>query len=78
MNRDGKNKGNSLIIINVYHEQDSRVARSQNRFTDYLSIGDLFVSFLWEDVGRNTSSPLLFSFGWEQPKEFLVIVARFN
>ena len=43
MNQDGKNKGKSLIIINVYHEQDSRVARSQNRFTDYLSIGDLFV-----------------------------------
>lgn len=42
MNRDGKNKGNSLIIINVYHEQDIRVARSRNRFTDYLSIGDLF------------------------------------
>ena len=42
MNQDGKNKGNSLIIINVYHEQDGRVARSQNRFTDYLSIRDFF------------------------------------
>ena len=38
MNQDGKNKGNSLIIINVYHKQDSRVARSQKTDLQRLSV----------------------------------------
>jgi len=41
MNQDGKNKGNSLIIINVYHERDR--AELQDRKTDLQIICRLVI-----------------------------------